>query len=76
MKILKIGIPKADRLWRGQCRECRSIIQATQSELTNIRTDQRDGSHSWEVCIVCDAGQPESGYGGVCFYPLSEGEGK
>lgn len=70
MKVIKQGTPRSESIWIGTCCDCESVIEATQSELTHIRDDQRDGSFSWEKCIVCDAGG-ESGYGGVIFYPKS-----
>lgn len=68
MKITKRGTPKEERLWKGICRNCESEVEATESELSHIIHSQREGSSSWEKCIVCGAGA-ERGYGGLLFYP-------
>lgn len=68
MKITKQGTLPDDRIWRGRCFQCNSEAEATQSEMTNITHDQREGgSFSREKCPVCKAG--ESGFGGMVFYP-------
>lgn len=71
MKVIKQGTPRGDRLWRGVCRQCRSTIEAKESEL-NVTDSQRDGPFAWAVCIACKAGSNDTGYGGVCFYPVKE----
>lgn len=71
MKITKRGKPPSQRLWKGNCRKCRSEAEAFESEMTHITYDQREGgSFSWEVCPVCNAGKSDTGYGGMLFYPL------
>lgn len=69
MKITKRGTPQGDRPWKGTCRSCGSEAEATESELTHVQHEQRDGSFSWEVCPVCGVGGT-NGYGGMMFYPL------
>jgi hypothetical protein len=69
MKITKRGIPLAERKWIGKCAKCGSEAEAMEAELTHITHDQRDGSFSWEICPVCKAGNPKTGYGGMCFHP-------
>lgn len=69
MKITKRGTPVGDRIWRGRCHSCKSEAEATESELTHIQQEQRDGPFSWEVCPVCMAGG-DNGYGGMMFYPV------
>lgn len=71
MKVISRGTPPSERIWSGTCRNCGSIIEALESELTNIEHDQREASSfSWEVCPVCNAGAGAKGnYGGVLFYP-------
>lgn len=68
MKITKVGTKPSDNMWVGTCGNCRSEAEATQAELKNIQSCQREGSWSWEVCPVCNAGG-EKGYGGMLFYP-------
>lgn len=66
MKITHRGTPPKHRLWVGTCRNCGSKAEATQSEMTHITHDQREGhSFSWEDCPVC--GTTYSG--GILFYP-------
>lgn len=53
MKILTKGKPKSERPWRGQCRDCESVIEAVKSELV-ITSDQRDGDFATARCPVCN----------------------
>lgn len=70
MKIIHRGTPEKDRVWTGNCHSCGSVAEATQSELTNITHDQRDGPFSWEKCPVCGAGNKSLGnHNGMIFYP-------
>lgn len=71
MKIISRGIPPSERIWSGECYSCKSVIEALESELTQIDLDQREGTRfSWEVCPVCGTGKHGKGnYGGVLFYP-------
>lgn len=70
MKIIKTGTVPSERVWRGECRNCGSVVEAREGELKHITHDQREAiSFSWEICPVCKAGS-ESGYGGVLFYPI------
>lgn len=70
MKIISRGIPPSERIWEGECRSCKSVIEALESELTQIEEDQREGSRfSWEVCPVCGTGKyGKINYGGVLFH--------
>lgn len=71
MKIIKRGKPPKERMWEGDCQKCRSVARATEAEMNHITFDQREGgSFSWEVCPVCEAGDINSGYGGMLFYPI------
>ena len=71
MKVISRGIPPSERIWVGACYNCKSVLEAFETELTKIEHDQRDAiSFSWEVCPVCKAGAPNMGnWGGVLFYP-------
>ncbi len=72
MKITKQGTPASERVWLGTCRSCNSEAEATESEMTHINYDQREGgSFSWEKCPVCGIGGI-TGYGGMLFYPKPE----
>ena len=56
MKVTKIGTKPSDRQWVGECRSCKSEAIATESEMTSIVTDPRDGiSLSRQKCPVCGA---------------------
>lgn len=69
MEIIKRGNVPSERIWQGTCRACKSIVRAKQSELTNIRDEQRENTQfSWEVCPVCKIGP----YGGLLLYPKKE----
>lgn len=73
MKITKQGINPDSRLWVGICRQCGSEAEGTESEMTHITHDQREGcTFSWEKCPVCGAGASGSGYGGMLFYPKKQ----
>lgn len=73
MDITKRGVPPSERKWSGVCRACGSEAEARESELKNITHDWRDGgSFAWMKCPVCDAGEKDSGYGGMIFYPAKE----
>lgn len=69
MKITHRGKPATEQIWAGYCQSCRSKAEATESEMTHITHDNREGgSFSWEKCPVCANGGP-SGHGGMLFYP-------
>lgn len=69
MKITHRGTPATERIWVGTCRGCKSEAEATESEMTHITHDQREGgAFSWEKCPVCGNGD-KGGYGGMLFYP-------
>ena len=70
MKITHRGTPATERVWVGRCSSCKSEAEATESEMTHITHDQREGgSFSWETCPVCGFGANQNGYGGMLFYP-------
>lgn len=53
MKIISKGTPKAERVWRGTCYDCKSVVEAMEGEL-NTHCDQRDGWYADAVkCPVC-----------------------
>ena len=56
MKVIKQGIIPSERIWRGTCQQCRSEIEAKESEMTHM----------------CEAGKSDTGYGGVLFYRVSQ----
>lgn len=56
MKILYKGTPPGDRIWSGVCRNCHTMAEASESELTNIeypRGPRADEHFSVEICPVC-----------------------
>jgi len=54
MKIISKGKPKAERVWRGQCYDCKSVVEAMESEMHGVKEDQRDGWFADSVkCPVC-----------------------
>lgn len=63
MKIISKGVPKSARVWRGTCNDCRSIVEATEGELTT-HSCQRDGEWAEAKCPVCKSR--------LLFYPTSE----
>lgn len=66
MKIIHRGTPKSECIWEGTCRNCNSKAEATESELSHIIYDQREGDlFAWEKCPVCGM---ESGCG-MLFHP-------
>lgn len=68
MKIIRRGTPKEERVWVGKCSHCKSIAEASESELQHITCDSREGnSFSWEVCPVCYAGELGTAYNGMLF---------
>lgn len=73
MKVIKKGTPPGERIWKGQCRQCGSEVEALQKELSDINFgDYRsEGPFCWMTCPVCNAGM-KNGYGGVCFYPTKK----
>ncbi len=72
MRITKTGRDPKKRKWCGECRACGAEADATESEMTHVTIDQREGgSFSWEVCPSCGAGERDAGYGGILFYPCS-----
>lgn len=71
MRIIKKGKPK-ERLWRGTCTDCNSVIEAKQSELavTNdhraISEESPNGDFGRANCPVCGHG--------MVFYPVKKTE--
>jgi len=69
MKIIKRGTLPSERLWRGTCRSCGSIVEGTEDEMHDIQHDSREGySFSWNECPVCKKGP----YGGLLMYLQKE----
>lgn len=52
MKVIKRGVIPSEKLYRGRCRTCDSIIEATHDELKHT-SDQRDGDYHSALCPVC-----------------------
>ncbi len=52
MRIIKYGQIPEERVWRGKCRICNSIIEAQQDEL-KLTQDSRNEIHGEAVCPVC-----------------------
>lgn len=52
MEIIKHGSLPGERLWRGQCYVCGTIMLALQKEL-KITSDQRDGDFGEANCEIC-----------------------
>ncbi len=51
MILIKEG--KIEEIWIGKCRDCKSIIEADENELT-IESDQREADEwAWDDCIFC-----------------------
>ena len=61
MKIISKGTPKAERVWRGTCDDCKSVVEAMEGEL-RPRSCQRDGEWAESICPVCGKR--------LLFYPL------
>lgn len=54
VKIISKGAPKTERVWRGTCYDCKSVVEAMEGELTGVKEDQRDGWYANAVeCPVC-----------------------
>lgn len=71
MRVLREGQPETGEAWSGDCVSCGAVVLANESELTHIKYSIRDHlSFSWQTCPECGAGEPDSGYGGVVFYPF------
>lgn len=69
MKILQKGTLPEERIWIGECHNCKSTAEAFEKELIGITYDQKDGDcFSWEICPVCHCGP----YGGMLFYPQKQ----
>lgn len=43
MKILQKGTLPEERIWIGECRNCKSTAEALEKELTGITHDQIEG---------------------------------
>lgn len=55
MEIIKRGKAPEEKIWRGECTQCRSIIRAKRSEL-EIEHDFREGNDfGRSLCPVCNA---------------------
>lgn len=55
MKIIKRGVIPSERIYRGRCNTCDSIIEATHDELKHTSC-QRDGEFHKGFCPVCVSG--------------------
>ncbi len=53
MNIISRGQKPDDKIWRGTCHSCKSVIEARQAEL-HIYNDQRNGSFGEAKCPVCE----------------------
>lgn len=53
MKVIKRGVLPSEKLYRGRCGFCDSIVEATHNELDH-RSDQRDGDTHSGLCPVCE----------------------
>ncbi len=63
MKIIKRGKLPSQKKWRGTCRQCKTIVEALQEELS-VTSDQRDGEIGTANCPVCKTQ--------MFFYPLEK----
>lgn len=52
MFVLKRGTPKGQLVWKGTCRNCNSVMEEKQSELT-IMSDFRGEQSAEAKCPVC-----------------------
>jgi hypothetical protein len=52
MEILFRGKLPEDKVWKGTCYHCKSIVAAKQSEL-EVKSGQREGVWSEAACPVC-----------------------
>jgi len=65
MTIIKQGKVPGDRVWRGTCFNCSSVMEALEKEL-NISTDIREaGMFAHTKCPVCKSN--------FTMYPHKEG---
>lgn len=71
MKVVKHS-PHIGQIFIGTCQKCECVVEATRQELNHLKSDQFTKLHSWEICPKCNAGDPVSGYGGICFQPKPE----
>lgn len=52
MKVIKRGMPPAEKPYHVECRSCRSEIEFTRME-AKFTPDQRDGDFLTITCPVC-----------------------
>lgn len=59
MKIIKRGKPPGERICRGTCQICGSILEANQSELKRESGYDQKESRDWEywtgTCPICNS---------------------
>lgn len=53
MKIIKRGVPEAEKRYRATCRSCGSVIEYKHSEILKIDADYRETAHDLGNCPVC-----------------------
>ena len=53
MKILKLGTPPAERVYRVTCDQCKSELEFLEKE-AKFNFDQRDGNFLSLNCPVCE----------------------
>ena len=54
MKIVKQGKNPEDKVQRGQCRNCRTKIEAQKKELKFMNEDRGNGGNLYLECPVCN----------------------
>jgi hypothetical protein len=52
MKVLKLGIKPAERVFQATCRDCQCEFEFQRKE-ANMTTDQRDGDFLSIACPTC-----------------------
>ncbi len=54
MRVVKRGKPKAQDIFKGECHDCHSVVEAERHEL-KVTDDQRDGEFGETACPICKA---------------------
>lgn len=52
MKIIKRGVLPSEKVYRGRCNHCDSLVEATHDELVHTSC-QKDGDFSTGQCPFC-----------------------
>lgn len=52
MEIIRKGELPEEKVWRGECSYCKTVVEAKQKEL-EVTYDQRDGSYGSAKCPLC-----------------------